>query len=413
MSPTATTRFYGWTVVAAAFVIAVFGWGLGFYGPPIYLKAVQDRTGWPVALVSAAVTAHFLVGAVVVANLPALHRRLGLPAVTIGCAASLALGLLGWSLASAPWQLFVATAFSGAGWVGLGAAAINAMVSPWFVRRRPVALAMAYNGASIGGVVFSPLWVLLIGSAGFVAATAIVGLVMLTTVSFLAATVLRHSPASRGVEPDGDDAGGRAQAAIPSRAPVGNPWRDRGFLTLAIAMAVSLFAQIGLITHLFSLLAPAIGPRAAGLLAGLSTAMAIVGRTSVGLLMPVGTNRRVIAAVNLGVQMAGCCAFLLAGGTAIWLLVVGTLLIGFGIGNATSLPPLIAQAEFAREDVPRIVALITATSQATYAFAPAAFGLIRDLSATPASGSAAALFIVAAASQAAAALAYLAGRGRA
>jgi hypothetical protein len=27
--------FYGWRVVAAAFVLAVFGWGLGFYGPPI------------------------------------------------------------------------------------------------------------------------------------------------------------------------------------------------------------------------------------------------------------------------------------------------------------------------------------------------------------------------------------------
>ena len=29
--------FYGWRVVWAAFVVAVFGWGLGFYGPPVYL----------------------------------------------------------------------------------------------------------------------------------------------------------------------------------------------------------------------------------------------------------------------------------------------------------------------------------------------------------------------------------------
>jgi len=40
--------FYGWTVVAAAFVVAVFGWGVGFYGPPIYLKAVSDARGWSV-----------------------------------------------------------------------------------------------------------------------------------------------------------------------------------------------------------------------------------------------------------------------------------------------------------------------------------------------------------------------------
>jgi hypothetical protein len=28
--------FYGWRVVGAAFVLAVFGWGVGFYGPPVF-----------------------------------------------------------------------------------------------------------------------------------------------------------------------------------------------------------------------------------------------------------------------------------------------------------------------------------------------------------------------------------------
>src|SRR6185295_19580288 len=54
--------FYGWRVVVAAFVLAVFGWGVGFYGPPIFLHAVREARGWPVSLVSTAVTAHFLVG---------------------------------------------------------------------------------------------------------------------------------------------------------------------------------------------------------------------------------------------------------------------------------------------------------------------------------------------------------------
>src|SRR3954453_9040578 len=46
---TRAARFYGWTVVAGAFVVAVFGWGVGFYGPPIFLKAVRDIRGWSVA----------------------------------------------------------------------------------------------------------------------------------------------------------------------------------------------------------------------------------------------------------------------------------------------------------------------------------------------------------------------------
>ena len=149
-----TSSFFGWHVVTATFILAVFGWGVGFYGPPIYLQMVVQRTGWPVALVSAAVTLHFLVGAVVVANLPRLYRHWGVPATTLAGAVVLAIGVGGWSLASQPWHLFAAALLSGAGWVAMGAAAVNAIVAPWFVRRRPAALSMAYNGASVGGVVF-------------------------------------------------------------------------------------------------------------------------------------------------------------------------------------------------------------------------------------------------------------------
>ena len=39
--------FHGHAVVRAAFLVAVFGWGFGFYGPPVYLHAVMARTGWP------------------------------------------------------------------------------------------------------------------------------------------------------------------------------------------------------------------------------------------------------------------------------------------------------------------------------------------------------------------------------
>lgn len=412
MQDRASTSFYGWTVVAAAFVVAVFGWGLGFYGPPIYLKAVQDARGWSVTLVSTAVTLHFLVGAIVVANLPRLHRRFGLPAITIAGAAILALGVLGWSLASTPWQLFLATCLSGAGWVALGAAAINAMVSPWFIARRPAALATAYNGASIGGVIFSPLWVALIGVLGFPWAAALVGAVMIAIIISLATLILNRTPASMGLAPDGDDVIAATSRKSSSSHQPPNLWRDRAFVTLALGMALGLFAQIGLIAHLFSLLTPAMGAQWAGLLAGAATASAIAGRTIVGWLMPANANRRVVAAANYGVQIVGCAAFLLAGGANIPLLLIGVVLFGFGIGNATSLPPLIAQAEFASAITPRVVALVVAAGQATYAFAPAAFGLLRDYADDAGSGSAPALFIAAAAIQMIAAGAYLAGYRR-
>ena len=399
--------FFGRRVVAAAFVLAVFGWGLGFYGPPVYLQAVREARDWSVVLVSSAVTLHFLVGAVVVANLPALYRRFGLPAVTKTGAVLLALGILGWAVAQEPWQLLLATFLSGAGWVAMGAAAVNAIVAPWYAVRRPAALSMAYNGASIGGVVFSPLWVASIASFGFPIAAAVIGTIMVATMWFLADHVFAHTPQSLGQVQDGEilvpfSGAGSCERSLPG----GLLWRDRRFLALAAAMALGLFAQIGLIAHLFSLLVPVFGGPAAGILMGLATVAAIAGRTLVGWLMPQGSNRRLVACLSHLVQIAGSLALLFAAGADTVLLVAGVLLFGAGIGNTTSLPPLIAQVEFSKADAQRVVPLIVAIGQGTYAFAPAAFGWLRTLS--PAEGLP--VFAAAALIQAAAIALFLVGR---
>ncbi|WLW63741.1 MFS transporter [Achromobacter aegrifaciens] len=375
----ASRKFFGWTVLYATFVLAIFGWGVGFYGPPVFLHAVAQRTGWGVALVSGAVTLHFLCGTVVVANLPRLYRRCGVPAVTLGGAVLLAFGVGGWATAAQPWQLYAAALFSGMGWVTLGAAAVNALISPWFVRRRPAALGMAYNGASVGGIVFSPLWVYLIGQAGFDQAALWVGAAMVAVIAVLSRQVFALTPQQLGQEPDGACAATQAPAAaagIAPPAPVADLWRNRAFLTLATGMALGLFAQIGLIAHLLSLLAPLLGAQTAGLAMGLATAAAIGGRTLVGWLMPAGTDRRKVACLAYAIQIAGSLILMLAAEHA-WAIWLGVLLFGSGIGNATSLPPLIAQTEFAREDAQRVVPLIVAMSQGAYAFAPASFGMLR------------------------------------
>ena len=199
--------------------------------------------------------------------------------------------------------------------------------------------------------------------------------------------------------------------------PTGRPlWRDRGFVTLALGMAAGLFAQIGLLAHLFSLLVPALGAQAAGLTMGFATACAMGGRLVVARLMPAGADRRRVAALAYGVQLAGSAMLLLAGEAQTGWVLLGVALFGSGIGNATSLPPLIAQAEFAKDAVPRVVASIVAGAQATYAFAPAAFGLLLSTSAAAGMriGPGTTLFFLAvAAMQLVAILCFLAGRRRA
>ncbi|MET4217024.1 MFS family permease [Bradyrhizobium sp. LB7.2] len=212
----------------------------------------------------------------------------------------------------------------------------------------------------------------------------------------LASTVLSRTPEQTGSMPDGAAPAEETVSAKSARPLPGSLlWRDRKFLTLAAGMSLGLFAQIGLTAHLFSLLLPAFGPQWTGPVVGLIGVMAIAGRTLLGWLMPGSIDRRLVACTSYAVQITGSITFVAEARTNIPLLVLGVVLFGLGFGNGTFLPPLIAQVEFAPDDVPRVVALIVAMSQGAYSFAPAVFGLIREW--LPAGTGAAPDFYVAAA----------------
>jgi len=48
--------FYGWRVVAATFTMALFSFGLGFYGITVYVATLQRLHGWSAAAVSVPAT---------------------------------------------------------------------------------------------------------------------------------------------------------------------------------------------------------------------------------------------------------------------------------------------------------------------------------------------------------------------
>jgi cyanate permease len=376
-----TGMFFGWRVVAAAFVYAVFAWGIGFYGLSVFLVVIHRARGWPVSLISTAITAHYLLSAGFVAYLDDAHRRFGLPATTRLGVVALAAGTLGWALAAAPWQLFVAAALTAVGWSATSSAAINAMVAPWFERRRGFALSLAFNGASMGGVLFIPLWVELIERVGFGAAAAIVAAATLIVLWWLAGRYLRPTPLDLGVLADGErPAGGAALGAdVDREAPPTSRralFRHLGFLTLATAFALGLFSQVGLLAHLVSLLAPMLGEDGAAGAVGLTSLSAIAGRLLLGAFIDRLDPRRA-AAANFAMQAVGLVLLLF--GHAAGPLVAGCILFGLGVGNLVSLPPLIAEREFRPADLGRVVALAIAVNQAVYSFAPAVFGVLRDL----------------------------------
>lgn len=373
----AAGRFFGWSVAWSAFAIAVFAWGIGFYGPSVFLQSLHQTRGWPISQISFAVTAHFLLSAIVIACLPEIHRRLGVAKTTFLGAVLTAAGLILWSSSREPWQLFAAAIPSGAGWAMTSGAALNAILARWFDRDRPIAIALAFNGASVGGVLFVPTWVWLIRSVGFPSAALVVGGCMVAVVAYLCVRFLAKSPEDMELAPDGDASHHSEARPQPRRSRI-EIVRTSRFITISAAFSLGLFAQIGLLAHLVTRLSPELGIEHAGFLVSLATVCAVIGRTAAG--KWIGEHdRRFAAAANFAVQICG--VLLLIFGQGSLGLTLGCILFGLGIGNLTSLPPLIVQKEFEREDVATAVALIIAINQGVFAFAPAIIGAMHDTTA--------------------------------
>src|SRR5712692_3964892 len=146
-------RYAGWRVVLACFLMALFLFGFGLYGHGVYLAELQRPNGWPAALISGASTLSLLLANIFATFTNELVARLGAKRLVLLGMAALAASMTLLALASSPWQLYVAFMLMSLGWIGMGTIVIAAVVSLWFVRRRGLAISLAFTGASSGGVV--------------------------------------------------------------------------------------------------------------------------------------------------------------------------------------------------------------------------------------------------------------------
>ena len=278
--------YWGWLVVAAAFLVATFGFGVGFYGTGIYLLALKARHGWSTGVLSSAITMYYVFGAgllffVVGPLFDLWGTRM---VVTIGTVA-MACGVVALTLLSRPWQLYAAFGVMSLGWATMSGAAINIIVAPWFDRRRGLALSWAMNGASAGGVVIAPLLVFLISRFGFSAGLHTAAALMLAVLLPVVMLMLRPK------HPDEHDMADFRSASIkppPSAAASANEGpefrlgavlRSRAFIMTSIPFALGLTAQVGFLTHQVAFLSPTIGTVAAGWAVSLTTFAAVAGHS--------------------------------------------------------------------------------------------------------------------------------------
>ena len=366
--------YHGWWVVFCTFVVALYGWGLGFYGLSLYLVALTKIHGWTPTVVSSAITFYYLAGALLVMQVGDLIQRRGARIVVLTGVGLMGLGVVGLTLAREPWHIYFSFFVMVPGWVAMGGGSINTIVAQWFDRRRGLAASLALNGATCGGLLFAPAFAWAIDTLGF--ATACYGAVtiVLLTLWPLAAFALR--PRRPSESDAGDDAPDRAE-------PPGVPMSRRAlmaeprYLTMVGAFSLGMLAQISFIAHQAAFLEPVLGLKQAGWAVSLTAFSALIGRFAVGAIVD-RVDRRKAACANFAVQIAAMAVLLATSSVAG--LYAGCILFGFGVGNLITLPGLIVQREFPRRDFARAVSLNVAITQLAAATGPSLLGLLHDLS---------------------------------
>src|SRR5215472_150879 len=132
--------FYGWNVVGATFLMALWSFGLGFYGMSVYVAALGRLHGWSAAALSAPITLYYIAGAILTASIGDIYERWGPRVVVAGGTAAMAVGVVLLGAVTRPWQLYPVFTVMAIGGGSMSGAAINIILAPWFQRRRGLAI---------------------------------------------------------------------------------------------------------------------------------------------------------------------------------------------------------------------------------------------------------------------------------
>ena len=194
--------FYGWVLVAIGFVTMAVGVNARTAFSLLF-PAMLDEFGWDRGLTAGAFSFGFLISAVVTPFVGRLMDQRGPRLVIELGVAAMGIGLLLGSLVREPWQLYLTLgALAGGGVNCLAYTGQSLYLTNWFVRRRGLALSIAFSGVGIGSITILPWFGWLIDTAGWRSACIWLGVLVIVLLGPLN-LLLKRRPEDFGMMPDG------------------------------------------------------------------------------------------------------------------------------------------------------------------------------------------------------------------
>ena len=353
-----------WRVVAAVAVLLACVAGFGFYSLTVFVHALTADGVFTLAEVSRGSSVYLVTAGLGGVAVAALLARYDVRWVLSGGAVLMAGGLALLGRADVPSELYAADLLIGLGQAGAGVVPGTTVVARWFVSNRGTAMAVASTGLSVGGIVVAPLVGLALQHRSLGEVTAVSAVVFLVVCLLAASFVRSHPPVDETTEDVQQQGMSRRQAL--------------GTLTfwgVSAAMTLAVLAQVGGLTHLYTMVSER---RSASLAGGALSAVAL-GSLS-GRFLGSWVLSRVSSSAffrALLIAQSGALAVLAVTDDGVVLL-AGSALFGLTIGNVILTHPLLLGEVFGLRDFARVLSFSGLVSTLGTAGGPLLVGQLAD-----------------------------------
>jgi MFS family permease len=353
--------FYGWWIVAAAFLNLFFAVGIIFYGFPVLYPSLVESLGFT----RSQVTQGFFLG-FVFAGIPfgllagAVIDRIGARWVILIGVGFIGISLLLMGAITKFWQYQFLCILEVLGFVLAGPIANQVLIARWFRLRRGRAMGYAYLGLGLGGVV-SPLLVnFLTRNFGWRHAIQIVGAIVVVVLTPVGLWITRSDPSEMNLLPDGamepTPAEKTSTALNLKETGIAVAVRSTNFWLILAGSTLAIGAIGAVIQHLILYLKDqGYSATKASQYSTILLAASLIGRVFVGYVADRFEKKNIMA---LSYAMLGASISLLVISHTALAILAFALIFGFSMGADYMLIPLVTAECFGTSSLGKLLALI-------------------------------------------------------
>lgn len=345
--------FYGWWVVFACFVIALYMSGVVFYGFTAIFEPIADEFGWSYTQISIAASIRGLEAGLLAPFVGLLVDRWGPRRLIFGGVVFIGLGLMLLSQSTSLGVFYAAFILMSLGIGSCGLSVTVVAVANWFRKRVGLATGIMICGYGSSGLLV-PVMVKLIDAYDWRTTVFILSLGMLV-ICLPLSLLVRHKPEQYGYLPDGEVSGTviiDESLVTPStdeaNISVKQVMKTRTFWYIALGLIPQFIVVPAVMTHVMPYLSSiGIARTMSGLVATAIPLMSVSGRFGLGWLGDKFSKRRkqlTVSTLSLLALSLLCFEFIASGW--VWLLVPFIVLFGFSYGGNVTMVGVLLREYF-------------------------------------------------------------------